>query len=497
MVDRLTTGARDLRLLPTRLPILLCAIVIATLSGCDSATSSASSENDESAASSAERPASAPTLVPERQEDGQLTLEGPQWEGWRPVFEPAAPPNVPGLGAEAYHFKGIIYDRAAKDAKSTGIVRRGRRIAVQERVFGSGCEGGGWYRVDPYGFVCTKDGFWVSKEARDPEPDSLPHPEARIPYRYAKVVTKNAPRFFSIPSANDLTAARAASAGDTQPPEVVEKMMDGIFLLALRDAEKLSEMKEQEEYQQTVRGRYVRTEDIELRPNVPMQGEQLGETVSLPLAFVWKESARLYRGAADEESGMPKNIGTASKHARFPVGEDIRVGDKAYVQSAQDDFLVMRSDVRVARKIARPERIPENKKWIHVHLPEQTLVAYEGDTPVLATLVSSGQEGFETPAGVYQVQHKYLSVTMNGPDPDEGFYEVEEVPWTMYYFESFALHGAYWHNDFGKVRSHGCTNIPPADARWLYYWSDPKVPAGWHAATRSPGTYVYITNAEL
>ncbi|MBW2162731.1 MAG: L,D-transpeptidase [Deltaproteobacteria bacterium] len=71
--------------------------------------------------------------------------------------------------------------------------------------------------------------------------------------------------------------------------------------------------------------------------------------------------------------------------------------------------------------------------------------------------------------------------TMNATDPIDGFYEVEEVPWTLYYHGGYALHGAYWHTDFGKVRSHGCTNIAPVDARWLYYWSEPEVPAAWHA----------------
>lgn len=84
---------------------------------------------------------------------------------------------------------------------------------------------------------------------------------------------------------------------------------------------------------------------------------------------------------------------------------------------------------------------------------------------------------------------------MNATDPIDGFYEVEEVPWTLYYHRGYALHGAYWHTDFGKVRSHGCTNIAPVDARWIYYWSDPEVPPAWHAVRFQPDTtYVYFTN---
>jgi lipoprotein-anchoring transpeptidase ErfK/SrfK len=151
--------------------------------------------------------------------------------------------------------------------------------------------------------------------------------------------------------------------------------------------------------------------------------------------------------------------------------------------------------VRIARDVKRPSDIPANSKWIHVDLSEQTLVAYEGDEPVYATVISSGKEGYEPPTGTFQVQQKYVSTTMNATDPIDGFYEVEEVPWTLYYHGGYALHGAYWHTDFGKVRSHGCTNVAPEDARWLYYWSDPDVPPAWHAVRFQPETtWVYFTS---
>lgn len=463
-----------------RLLFSLPALLISLAGGCDEKTSSSRQVDKD--------PPATVSLEPTKQADGNLLLASPTWEAWRAEFAPPPEPTIDGLGAEAYHFKGIVYERADKDAKATGIVRRGQRIAVKERVFGSGCKGGGWYSVEPYGVVCTKDGFWVSKEARDPEPGAAPTPEKRIPYTYAKVITEKAARFFEPPSAPDLRAASLAVKDPSKASENIADIMDGIYLLALRP--KGAESR----FRKTIRGRYVAQDDLELRPHVPMRGERLDSETTLPLAFVWGEDRPLFQ-ASGAAKGALATVGVAQKHARFKAeGETQRAG-KTYVQGP-DGILVERTGVRIARLTSRPERIPPQSKWIHVHLPEQVLVAYEGDVAVRATLVSSGQEGFETPPGVYRVQHKYISVTMNGPDPDKGFYEVEEVPWTLYYFESFALHGAYWHNDFGKVRSHGCTNIPPADARWLFYWSDPEVPPGWHATTRTPGTYVYITDAE-
>jgi hypothetical protein len=70
-----------------------------------------------------------------------------------------------------------------------------------------------------------------------------------------------------------------------------------------------------------------------------------------------------------------------------------------------------------------------------------------------------------------------------------------DVPWTMFFEGSYALHGAFWHEGFGRVRSHGCINLGPTDARWLFYWAPPFLPEGWHgvhAHEGSPGTTVIV-----
>jgi lipoprotein-anchoring transpeptidase ErfK/SrfK len=165
-------------------------------------------------------------------------------------------------------------------------------------------------------------------------------------------------------------------------------------------------------------------------------------------------------------------------------GETLVLGDGG--------IALRRAHVRVARKTPRPDGVAPDHRWIHVDLNQQALVAYRGDQPVFATLVSSGKEGYEPPLGTFPIFAKHVSTTMNATDPIDGFYEVEEVPWTMYYWESYALHGAYWHNDFGKPKSHGCTNLAPPDARWLFHWSSPRLPDGWHASL-GKGTKVYYS----
>jgi lipoprotein-anchoring transpeptidase ErfK/SrfK len=114
----------------------------------------------------------------------------------------------------------------------------------------------------------------------------------------------------------------------------------------------------------------------------------------------------------------------------------------------------------------------DGERWVDVDLTNQSLTAYEGNTPVLFTLVSTGRPGFETPTGEFFVLTKLISQTMEGVIGGE-YYNVPDVPWVMYFTdEGHALHGTYWHNNFGNVMSHGCVNLPMDVAEWMYGWAD-------------------------
>jgi lipoprotein-anchoring transpeptidase ErfK/SrfK len=243
----------------------------------------------------------------------------------------------------------------------------------------------------------------------------------------------------------------------------------------------------------TVRGRYVHADDVEPRDAPQMHGVVLSRTRQLPYAFVYGEAeAPLF----ELSKKQPKAVGRAQVHARFALREDPTPQHPELVPAPHGLFIA-RDRVRIARRIARPKDVPADAKWIHVNLAEQTLVAYEGDEPVFATLVSTGKEetGHGTPTGLFRIREKHVSVTMSGDDAVEGHYEVAEVPWTQFYYDSYALHGAYWHDTFGNTRSHGCTNISPPDARWLFHWTTPGLPEGFHARRRLTGSHVYVTSS--
>jgi hypothetical protein len=120
-----------------------------------------------------------------------------------------------------------------------------------------------------------------------------------------------------------------------------------------------------------------------------------------------------------------------------------------------------------------PEGV-DNGRWIEINLEQQTLSAYENGQLIYATLTSTGTPGFWTRPGLFQIQEKLETTPMRGAfEADRSdYYYLEDVPWTMYFDEARALHGAYWHTKFGTVQSHGCVNLSSGDSKWLYDWAD-------------------------
>jgi hypothetical protein len=171
-----------------------------------------------------------------------------------------------------------------------------------------------------------------------------------------------------------------------------------------------------------------------------------------------------------------------------------RVGSVEYWVTVDGDY-VRAHNFGVAGEEDPPAGVEADGKWIRVDLSDQLLVAYQGRRPVFAALVSTGKDGFETPAGNYKILSKHVSATMDGITETDGAYSIEDVPWTMFFSDNFAIHGAFWHNRFGMTKSHGCVNMSPIDAKWIFEWAAPLVPEGWHGVIASnvqPGTVVII-----
>lgn len=135
------------------------------------------------------------------------------------------------------------------------------------------------------------------------------------------------------------------------------------------------------------------------------------------------------------------------------------------------------------------------EKWIDISLDEQKLRAYEGSTVVKEFLISSGKWA-PTPKGEFRIWYKTRSQLMTGGSKELGtYYYLPNVPNNMFFYEGYAIHGAYWHNNFGRTMSHGCVNEPLAQAAEIFEWAGPVLPPGTNALRASvdnPGTRVNI-----
>jgi L,D-transpeptidase catalytic domain len=125
--------------------------------------------------------------------------------------------------------------------------------------------------------------------------------------------------------------------------------------------------------------------------------------------------------------------------------------------------------------IESEEATPESTKKIIVDRSDQTLYAYENDELFMETSISTGLELTPTPRGLFHIFRKTPTRYMQGPLPtlpDKQVYDLPGVPWTMYFTTGgAAIHGTYWHDNFGHPHSHGCVNMTPADAKKLYVWA--------------------------
>ncbi|HEX4336561.1 MAG TPA: L,D-transpeptidase [Polyangiaceae bacterium] len=238
--------------------------------------------------------------------------------------------------------------------------------------------------------------------------------------------------------------------------------------------------------------RFAVTTDVRLIPadklkadsGSPFHGADL-HGVGLPVAFVYADDAKQWDAASaglSEGDALPRR-------EMVPLTGRVKMWRNDRFVETRTGHWVKSEDVRTAPKQTDlPWFAKGTTKWIDVSILAQTLVLWEGATPVYATLVSTGKDGLgdpktthSTPTGQFRIYQKHVTTTMDSDMADHEF-ELRDVPWVMYFNSGYALHGAYWHDDFGKARSHGCVNLAPIDARYVFFWADPPVPDHWHAA---------------
>ncbi|MDI7267045.1 MAG: L,D-transpeptidase, partial [Myxococcota bacterium] len=274
--------------------------------------------------------------------------------------------------------------------------------------------------------------------------------------------------------------------GDAAGGLVAQWLDDGFYVSIDRTMSSAGER-----FYRTIRGLYVPATfvgDVEIPA---YRGLAIGPEASLPIGFVPRGRPAAYRRATGR--GLSQ-AGHVPRQAHRFLRERAVVGGAEYWITS-DDLYVRAHNFSVVDARRPPEDPGADGKWILIDLSDQVLVAYEWDRPVYAALVSTGKPNYETPPGRFRIAGKHVSATMDGITELDGAYSIEDVPWAMFYNSNFAIHGAFWHNRFGMTRSKGCVNMSPQDARWIFEWSGPRVPDGWHgvlAGNLQPGTLVVI-----
>jgi lipoprotein-anchoring transpeptidase ErfK/SrfK len=427
-----------------------------------------------------------------------------------------------------------IYGRPKVDERYIGYIRDGSSVTLRstELVRGENCLGG-FYAVEPRGYICNDHTVTLTPSARFVEMSAAaaggPGP---LPFRYA--FSDGAPMYNRVPTPDEQRRAEAGFgpadsatrhrharstyqdlAGlvgieptDPMPPFLENGGMAaedrmGVVKLTLPAGSMVSFTRAFAAAGRT----WLLSADQTLvpadrvrafRPST-FHGVHLGDDVTLPLA--WMRSTAKWRyhvlpSGEVEPTGRPWPVRTFVGLTGASIVRDKR----RFLETRERDadggpIYIAERDATVAEAAKKlPTGVKPGQKWIVVSITEGTLVAYEGLTPVYATLMSPGRGGVPipghdavedstTPLGTYNITFKDRATTMSPDKNGERTHWISDVPHTQYFKPPFALHAAYWHERFGEPTSAGCVNVSPVDAEVLFDWSDPRVPDEWQGAT--------------
>jgi hypothetical protein len=243
---------------------------------------------------------------------------------------------------------------------------------------------------------------------------------------------------------------------------------------------------------QISKGYLIPSAKLLLHKPSPFQGVDLAEQdVPLPLGIVRAKTS----GAVVYDCPGGKEVGRVEHHSPVPILETQKDGKIKYYRIGDHRWVMARRVISAWPAPDVPPGLKPCEKWIEIVIDHQSLVAYEGTEPVYVTMISTGDKRNPTKYGIFRLWWKKAITDMTSSMAGSERYRVDDVPWAQFFYLGQALHGAYWHSDWGNRRSHGCINMSPKDAKWLFDWTVPSVPAGWlsrRADESHPGTLMRI-----
>lgn len=220
----------------------------------------------------------------------------------------------------------------------------------------------------------------------------------------------------------------------------------------------------------------------DLGPAVGAPRSLAAEHQSSQTAWVLTRDAPLFKSPG----GARLRGKTLARLSAVRVSEKLEKQREAWLRVEGDVWLRGRDATWAVTRSPPAEAAPD-ERWIDVDLARQVVTAYRGDTPQFSLLASTGRgpvgSELATPPGVHRLWIKLESSDMDNLESTDASrnYAIQAVPWVMYFDHGYGLHGAFWHDDFGHVHSHGCVNLTPSDAERLFAWTSPRLPSGWSA----------------
>ncbi len=428
-----------------------------------------------------------------------------------------------------------VYTDVGPKRTRYGYLRSGAIVDRRDPpIFNDGCMGG-WYRINPRGFVCIGKGATldlehpvvVASQRRAKRGEGLPYVYAlsdqRAPYLY-----------FTLPSSQQMREVEGAyrsraltwfSARQTrdqlkfmdylsEPPAFLKSGplqkpygVDSGLRYAVHAGQASSDSGfalvstfswEDRVFGLTTELDLIAMDRTTLVVPSELEGLPLAADEDLPVARVTDTWLARYEQA---EGGELVKVDALPKRSIVKVAaEKERIGGVGYYRG-NDGYLLPAAGVElIGRRTSFPSVATGTRKWVDVSIKQQTLVAYEGEKAVFATIVSTGAGGLGDPEkypstiqGTFMIHSKHVSTTMDGDDDKSDSFNLHDVPFVQYFHRGYALHGTYWHDEFGRARSHGCVNLSPRDAAWLFEWTDPHVPEAWHSVlNKERGTVVVV-----
>jgi hypothetical protein len=423
----------------------------------------------------------------------------------------------------------FVYAAPGYGSKKIGYLRGGAIVKRAPEPAGNrGCPGG-WYRIAPQGFVCV--GSRATLDVKHPlvtaavrRPDRL----AALPYAYGMSSFPTPPFYTKVPTPREQAMVEQDLTGHLREkldPGWLDVNFDAVPDLISAGQQVMTWNGSRHSPSSLYSGRALPKSGFAFIDFFEAEGRKLGLTVdldvvpldrmkrvrpsefhgitlddetTLPVVFVMSKFKQLMAG--DPRKGGLHSLRPLGYREALPIkGKKLMVAGKGWYETTTGDWVRDEDLVRVDPIKNKPGWATPGRTWVDVSILKQALIAYEGTKPVYVTLVSTGADGLGDPKethstvrGQFLIHTKHVTATMSGDELGDEF-DLRDVPYVQYFKEGYALHAAYWHDSFGRPRSHGCVNLSPLDARWLFHWTDPPVPQSWHGAmSLHEGTLVYV-----